>query len=237
MRWLPGDASALGRTGTLKMTRRAWIGACGALALGAWVARARAAESPSRPWVLQPLGPVIADADIGFVKTSLEAFYDFDLVVAAHRPLPREAYYPPRQRYRAEKLLDYLQTLLPDGADRILGLTSVDISTTKGTIKDWGIMGLATIDGRVSVLSSFRCSRRVRKPSDARIRLGKVAVHEIGHTLGLDHCKTQGCLMHDAEGSALTVNDEYDLCARCRAKLSADHRLNKLGAAPPWPKG
>jgi len=220
------------------LDRRSWLKTCGAVSLGVFMRQTRllAAPTTARHLVLQPLGPTLSNSDVEFVKRSLLAFYDFDLVVAASQPLPKQAYYPPRQRYRAEKLLDYLQTLLPEGAERIIGLTSVDISTTKGSIADWGIMGLATIEGRVSVLSSFRCRRKVSSAEQGLIRFGKVAVHEMGHSLGLDHCKTPGCLMHDGEGSATTVDREYDLCDRCRSTLGRSQRLNPAASAPPWPK-
>jgi hypothetical protein len=54
--------------------------------------------------------------------------------------LPAQAYYEPRRRYRAEKLLPFLQEKLPGDGDRILGLTGVDISTARGSIEDWGIL-------------------------------------------------------------------------------------------------
>ena len=218
--------------------RRNWLKACGALALGTWLPEspAWAAVPNSRRLVLQPLGPAMPAADVEFVKRSLLAFYDFDLSIATPQALPQKAFYAPRQRYRAEKLLDFLQTLIPEGVERIIGLTAADISTTKGAVADWGIMGLATIEGRVSVLSSFRCRRKVKNAEHATIRLGKVAVHEMGHSLGLDHCKTHGCIMHDGEGSALTVDTEYDLCSRCRAALARDQRLAKSPSELPWPK-
>lgn len=184
--------------------------------------------------LILPLGAAMSPTDVETVRQSLRAFYHFDLVVAPSEALPRDAFYAPRQRYRAERLLDYLQTRLSEGDDRILGLTSADISTTKGSVFDWGILGLATIDGRTCVLSSYRCQRRVRRAVDARIRLGKVAVHEIGHTLGIEHCGSPGCLMRDAEGSVLTIDGERDLCERCRRHLADSDRLGKEGVQPPW---
>ena len=100
---------------------------------------------------------------------------------------------------------------------------------------DWGILGLATIDGKACVLSAFRCRRGVGR-ARARARLGKVAVHEIGHTLGLEHCSTVGCLMEDARGTVTTTDREYDLCARCRNILARSGRQAHPTVKPPWPK-
>ena len=192
-------------------SRRAWLQCVGLLSGWALMAPALArAQMPPRLLIL-PLGPALSNDDVEFVKQALQTFYDFALVVGTREPLPRSAYYAPRQRYRADKLLDHLQSRLPQGFERVLGLTSVNISTTKGSIFDWGILGLGTIDGRTCVLSSYRCQRKLKRRGDARIRLGKVAVHEVGHTLGLEHCPTLGCLMQDAEGSVATVDDEADL--------------------------
>jgi len=61
-------------------------------------------------------------------------------------------------------------------------------------------------------------------------------VHEVGHTLGLPHCPTAGCLMQDARGSVRVCDSAYDLCIHCRNQLKLAGI--KLPETPliPWPK-
>ncbi len=185
---------------------------------------------------IQPLGEPLPKADVALVKRSLEIFTGLPVKMLARVKLPKMAWYPPRRRWRAEKLLRFLDKRMPADGFRILGLTAADISTTNGTYKDWGVLGLANLAGTACVISSLRCHRRSRGKRHARIRLAKVAVHEIGHTLGLDHCPTRGCLLEDARGKVKTTDREYDMCSRCRAKLKK--RGYNLPAKPkiPWPK-
>lgn len=214
-----------------RIERRALFGAVG-LALFGVPATATAAEARRRV-VIAPLGQVpLVEVDI--VERALRAVYDLEVTVRAPEPLPSAAYYPQRARYRAEKLLAHLESVTDATTFRTLGLVSVDISTTKGKIADWGILGLATIDGRVGVLSSFRCRRRSKGPAHVAERLGKTAVHELGHTLGLLHCPTFGCLMEDGKGSVLTTDHERDLCARCRRRLSSERLLVDPPQPLPW---
>jgi archaemetzincin len=184
--------------------------------------------------VLQPLGSEIAEADIAPVSQALEAMYGFRVRVMPRRELPQEAWYAPRQRYRAEKLLPVLAAEAPDDAWRVIGITAVDISTTKGTVYDWGILGLGDIDGRAGVISLFRCKKGARNLTHARERLAKIAVHEMGHTLGLEHCPTPGCLMRDAEGSVSSTDHERDLCDVCRHKLERAGRALPAHPELPW---
>jgi archaemetzincin len=148
--------------------------------------------------------------------------------------LPRNAFYAPRSRYRAEKLLEFLRPRLPAGALRIAGITASDISTTKPPFEDWGILGLATIDGSACVLSTFRCHRRAKSAEHARVRFAKTAVHELGHTFGLEHCPVRGCLMQDGGGSVLTTDGERDLCPACRKELGVRGVLRAPPGSLPW---
>jgi archaemetzincin len=170
---------------------------------------------------LQPLGDGISDADVAQVQRALEGVMGMTVQVLPRAALPKSAWYPPRQRYRAEKLLTVLATLRPPEARRILGITAVDISTSKDAYVDWGVLGLGTIDGDAGVFSLFRCKKGARDAAHARERLAKVAVHELGHTLGLEHCPHDGCLMHDAEAKVSTTDTETDFCETCRRRLRA----------------
>jgi archaemetzincin len=127
-------------------------------------------------------------------------------------PLPLMAWYPARDRYRADSLIRYLGRF--GTADTILiGLTNKDISTTKGQIRDWGIMGLGYCPGTSCVVSTYRLS-----PKDRDSQFYKVAIHELGHTQGLPHCKDTTCFMRDAEGGN-TLNSEKDFCSSCKRFL------------------
>lgn len=223
----------------MELSRRRWL-SLGALALPALVPTLADAEperdgSTRRKIFIQPIGTALDVAEVDLVETALRSFYEIDVVRRDPVALPRTAFYPARQRYRAEKLLDYLESLAPPDAYRMLGVTNTDISTSKPPYADWGVLGLAGVDGRACVLSSFRCRRAAKNKLHARIRFAKTAVHELGHTFGLPHCPNLGCLMEDGKGSVLTTDREYDLCAQSRARLIAAGYV--LAAGPiPWPK-
>ncbi|WP_318846918.1 Zn-dependent protease [Chryseobacterium sp. JV558] len=125
---------------------------------------------------------------------------------------PENTYYKERNRYRADSIIKFLHKETKEGFVTI-GLTSKDISATRGKIKDFGIMGLGYRPGKACVASKFRLSK---ENSDEQFY--KIAIHELGHTQGLPHCPEKMCFMRDAEGKNPT-NEETDFCKKCKTFL------------------
>jgi archaemetzincin len=159
---------------------------------------------------LQPFTD-LSKADVTYVLIHLKQVYP-NVKVLPVKTLPKSAYYAPRNRYKADSLLSFLRKEAVPGTV-IIGLTSKDISTRKGTIPDWGIMGLGMMPGQTCVASSYRLSKGNR-----REELFKVAIHELGHTQSLPHCPVNTCLMRDAEGHN-TTSQEKDFCNSCKSVL------------------
>ncbi len=149
---------------------------------------------------------------LNYVHAELKKVYS-DIEIKKSIPFPKQAWYAPRKRYRADSLIKYLSTITPEG-HLTIGLTTKDISTTNGNIKDWGIMGLGYCPGRSCVASTFRLNK-----SNRLEQLYKVSIHELGHTQGIPHCPVETCYMQDAEGKN-KMDTEVAFCPKCKAVLA-----------------
>ena len=129
---------------------------------------------------------------------------------------PKNAFYQPRNRYRADSIIKYLRTKTPNNCVT-LALTNKDISVTKGKVADFGVMGLGYRPGNACVASSFRLNTKNKNE-----QFYKIAIHELGHTQGLKHCPDKTCFMRDAEGKNPT-NEEKDFCQNCKKVLRSKH--------------
>jgi len=173
---------------------------------------------------VQPIGKPVTPAEVSAVCATLESHFGVEVRTLPPVAMPRSAFARARHRYRAEILVSYLSSLLPPDGECIIGLTADDISTTKGAIRDWGVIGLASTRNGACVVSAAR-RRAGANAATSRERLGKVAIHEIGHTLSLGHCVSVACVMRDAKGSVRSVDSERDFCGRCRGFLENREHL------------
>jgi archaemetzincin len=176
---------------------------------------------------IQPIGDV-NPKQVKLIQDALKKEYGFETTVLPVMDPPKRAFINIKSpRYRADTLIRILRDKRPDSIGIIFGLTAKDISITKygaeGEIKkpeykykDFGIFGLGFKPGPSSVVSVYRLG----KGKTLRSRLKKIALHEIGHNLGLKHCPDKSCLMTDAVESIRTVDAAKEtLCNNCKGQI------------------
>ena len=163
----------------------------------------------SKTILIQPFKD-LKEKDVKEIVKAIKLIYP-KLKVLNPIDFPKNSYYSPRNRYRADSIIKYLNNRTETGFVT-LGLTSKDISVTKGDNPDFGIMGLGYKPGKSCIASNFRLNK---KNID---QFYKIAIHELGHSEGLNHCADKTCFMRDAEGGNPT-DKETDFCAKCKKFL------------------
>lgn len=130
--------------------------------------------------------------------------------VVEPREPPTNGYSQERQQYLGKAFLDDIKAL---GYPRALAITHLDIYDPRYNY----IFGLAETNGKVCVVSTARLKHPNKKIFHERLK--KEMVHEIGHTLGLSHCRSPTCVMRFSNDIRDTDAKGTWFCQICMGKI------------------
>jgi archaemetzincin len=162
---------------------------------------------------------VLAGIQQGLTKTFPDTTCS---VIKQVLPVPQHAFDKKRSQYNSSLVLSEVKAFQAKkkGFHKVLGVADVDIFFDGLTY----VFGEAYAPGEVALISLWRL-----KPlfygdkSDIPIfllRAVKEAVHEVGHTLGLQHCPRSFCVMHFSNSVFDTDKKQNLLCDECYLKAA-----------------
>jgi archaemetzincin len=159
---------------------------------------------------------------LDFLREKLEEIFSLPVTIADPlRPIPEFTYNPQRGQYLASALMSDLCLVPRERDDILLGITDKDLYEEGLNF----VFGLATPLYRCALVATPRLHNAFYGlPEDEELFLRRLlteAVHELGHTLGLEHCPDPHCVMHFSNTLADTDRKGYRFCPQCQAKVDA----------------
>ena len=166
-----------------------------------------------------PIGDVPAQVKRQ-ASTALRSVFGAEVSLRDAQELPEGAYDSARGQYRAEELIDLASRI--GAGQKNIAITAADLFYRRRNY----VFGLAYLDGSASVVSTNRLQTSSdggfsQKPASEIFadRVRKEVVHEIGHTLGLEHCENARCVMNFSPTVREVDRKEEALCGTCQRTL------------------
>jgi archaemetzincin len=124
-----------------------------------------------------------------------------------------------RGQYNSSGILLQLLAHPPADAVKVLGVVETDLFIPILTF----VFGEAQLDGLCSVVSLHRLNNAYYgMPPDEKLltdRLVKESIHELGHTFGLVHCSSPGCVLNASTYVEDIDQKSDEFCDTCREEL------------------
>ncbi len=151
-----------------------------------------------------------------YTQMELEKRFNVSIDIGRQLDEPAYAYHKHKKQYNSTKILKKIHKLKLTGYDRILGLVDVDLYVPERTF----VFGGADVKKKVSVISLTRLRQEfydLQEDSELfKYRTIIEAVHELGHTYGLYHCKDNKCVMFLSNTIEDTDHKGAELCSNCK---------------------
>ncbi|HOP46347.1 MAG TPA: archaemetzincin family Zn-dependent metalloprotease [Desulfobacteraceae bacterium] len=135
--------------------------------------------------------------------------------ISPAKNIPIHAYNKSRLQYNSKLILKDLQYHCSNEMAALIAITEVDLYVP---ILKY-VFGLSQIEGKCSVISLHRLNPQFYTQPFNKLtlleRAEKTALHEIGHSFGLTHCRNRQCVMYSSYNVEDTDFKESRFCSTC----------------------
>jgi archaemetzincin len=167
--------------------------------------------------IVAPIGDFTAEL-LDLISAEIKRIYAFPTEVRFLLEDLEFAFHPNRNQYHSTPVLEQLAHKAPANAIRVLAVVQVDLFIPILT----HVYGEAQLGGKACMVSTNRLneghhSLNTQEPYLSRII--KEAIHELGHTFNLRHCREHTCLMHYCRNENDVDRKSDQLCRYCKVLL------------------